>query len=176
MTASAVLALLSFAPTPAGECVPDLGPVSTKRFVEQALQRLRDAGYDPSDFHLTLRLENEAWPDRGAFGSTQVTSVVFLPRRDSTGYPLRVHPANPCAVSWLWNPDEFSSWQRSAIERASSAVQQRHPRTWADEPPTDLDVTESRTRLLVRLWRSHETMPALQVILSKPHLEVLGVE
>ncbi len=173
---SAILALVSFAPMPAGECVPDLGPVSTERFVEQALQRLRDAGYDPSDFHLTLRSEDEAWPDRGAFGSTLVTSVVFLPRRDSADYPLRVHPANPCAVSWLWNPDGFSSWQRSAVEKASSAMRQRRPRTWADEAPTDLDVTESRTRLVVRLWRSHETTPALQVILSKPDLEVLDVE
>ncbi len=175
-TISATLALLSFAPLPAGECAPDLGPVSTERFVEQALDRLRDAGYDPSDFRLTLRLEDQAWPDRGSLGSKRVTSVVFLPRSESAGYPLRVHPANPCALSWLWNPEAFSNWQRSAIENASAALRQHRPGVWEAEPPTDLDVIESRDRLLVRLWRSRESTPSLQVILRKPDLEVLGVE
>ncbi len=175
-TVFATLVLLSFEPTSAGECVPDLGPVSTERFVSHALERLQDAGYDPSDFLLTLRLEDEAWPDREALGSKRVTSVVFLPRRDPAGYPLRVHPVDPCALNWLWNPETLSDWQRSAIDKASAAIRQRWPEGWTDDPPEDLKVTESGTRLLVRLWRSRESPPAVQVLLGKPGLELLGVK
>lgn len=156
-------------------CLERLAPLSAPALVRQAVRMLAATGHDPASFRIELRLEDAWRPDSGRLGARREPSVVFHPL-GAAGYALRVHPALPCGVGWLWRPERFTPWQTAALARAGEAVRAR---SGATAEPAEVQVAESRERLAVYVWaadRGPDEDPTWTVILRKADLVVLGVD
>ena len=89
-----------------------------KGFLAEALGVLRSCGHDPADYRLELR-EDDPFVAAGSGRKPELT-VVFLPLDRERHYPVAVSAAHPCVVSWVWQPAEFTDWQRRVLARAEA--------------------------------------------------------
>jgi hypothetical protein len=103
----------------------DLGAGSgaTGRMISTAVEILRGAGHDPAEYRVELRMEPAVRPDFPEWGGERVPSVVFLPRDSGRRYALRVHPAHPCELMWVWRPTRLTGWQRKTLSRARELLE-----------------------------------------------------
>ena len=89
-----------------------------KGFMAEALDVLRSCGHDPADFRLELR-EDDPFVAAGS-GRRPALTTVFLPLDRERHYAVAVNAAHPCVVSWVWQPADFTDWQRRVIARAET--------------------------------------------------------
>ncbi len=89
-----------------------------KGFLAEALDVLRSCGHDPADYRLELR-EDDPFVAAGS-GRKPALAVVFLPLDRERHYAVAVDAAHPCVVSWVWQPADFTDWQRQVIARAEA--------------------------------------------------------
>lgn len=89
-----------------------------KGFLAEALDVLRSCGHDPADYRMELR-EDDPFVAAGA-GREPGLTVVFLPLDRERHYAVAVDAAHPCVVSWVWQPADFTDWQRQVIARAEA--------------------------------------------------------
>ncbi len=112
----------------------------TKGFLAEALAVLRSCGHDPADYRLELR-EDDPFVAAGS-GRKPALSVVFLPLDRERHYAVAVNAAHPCVVTWVWQPAEFTDWQRQVIARAEALARTSDlPRSAGQL--RDISVTES---------------------------------
>ncbi len=89
-----------------------------KGFLAEALGVLRSCGHDPADYRLELR-EDDPFVAAGS-GREPALTAVFLPVDRQRHYAVAVRAAQPCVVSWVWQPADFTDWQRQVIARAEA--------------------------------------------------------
>ena len=89
-------------------------------FIAEALDVLRSCGHDPADYRLQLR-EDDPFVAAGS-GRKPARTAVFLPLDRERHYALAVNASHPCVVSWVWQPADFTDWQRQVIARAEALV------------------------------------------------------
>ena len=89
-----------------------------KGFLAEALGVLRSCGHDPADYRLELR-EDDPFVAAGS-GRKPALTAVFLPLDRERHYAVAVNAAHPCVVSWVWQPADFTDWQRQVIARAEA--------------------------------------------------------
>lgn len=181
--AVAGLAALALAARPAvadepdpRSCLSRIDPLPAKALVREAVQQLERAGHDPALYRAELRREDATRPDAAGLGPRLVTSVVFRPLADGD-YSLRVHPAIPCGVGWVWEPESFTPWQAAVVNRAGAAAREARPASAGE--PREVQVAESRERVAVYVWTAGSdaaSEPAWTVILRKADLAVLRVD
>lgn len=111
-----------------------------KGFITEALDVLRSCGHDPDDYRLELR-GDDPFVAAGA-GREPALTVVFLPLDRERHYAVAVNDAHPCVVSWVWQPADFTDWQRQVIARAE-ALAKTSGLSWDDGRLLDVLVTES---------------------------------
>ena len=146
-------------------CLHDgLEPSKTARLIDEALGVLAQSGHDPAAYRLELRMEDAQSPDAPSLGADRVPSVVFVPAHPGARYPVRVHPANPCVISWVWQPGRLTAWQREVVARARQQIETL-PHEATD--PNDLRVLEARELVRVELRRGERSV---RVTLSKADL------
>jgi hypothetical protein len=155
-------------------CLARMTPIPSESLVREAVRMLKQAGHDPADFAVELRMESATRPDADPMGRDLKPSVIFHPRQ--TGYALRVHSAIPCGVGWVWRPGRFTAWQSEVVARASEAVRRARPS--GSSEPSDVQVAESSDHLGVYVWTGPDgesAGPDLTVIMRKSDLSVVGV-
>jgi hypothetical protein len=148
-----------------------------EEFIQDAIRVFEQTGRDPNAFRMELRQEDPQGSDFRALGAELVTSIVFIPRTANDLYPVRVSIGHPCVVSWLWQPDSFTSWQRRVLRRAREVAADAWTRLGNDRL-VDVEVLESRDAVFVHLWRVEETGQSsdaaeLSVTLNKADLELV---
>ena len=109
-------------------------------FIAEALDVLRSCGHDPADYRLQLR-EDDPFVAAGS-GRKPVRTAVFLPLDRERHYAVAVNAAHPCVVSWVWQPADFTDWQRQVIAQVEALAETSGlPRS--DGQLRDVLVTES---------------------------------
>ncbi len=88
--------------------------------VNDAVLVLRASGHDPARYRVELREEDRFSRADGALEPRR--TVVFLPLAGGTDYALGVSSADPCVVAWVWQPEDFTPWQREVLGRAREAA------------------------------------------------------
>jgi hypothetical protein len=140
-------------------CLARLAPLPAAALLGEAVRVLRATGHDPAAFRAELHLETGA----------REPSVVFRPLEPGDGYAVRVDPAIPCGLLWVWEPERFTPWQRDAIRRATEAARSAGPLPAGDL--SDVRVVEWGGRLAVELWTAESSeLPALTVFLRASDL------
>jgi hypothetical protein len=89
-----------------------------ERFIAEALDVLRSCGHNPAHYRVRL-LKDDPFVAAGS-GRKPTLTVMFLPYDLERHYALAVNVAHPCVVSWVWQPADFTDWQRRVIARAET--------------------------------------------------------
>jgi len=151
----------------------DIDSASAEEFVAEALTVLRSCGHEPSAYRLELHEDDPfvaATDDR-----EPQRTVVFRPIDNQQLYGVVVSVEHPCVVSWAWQPDEFTDWQRQVIGRAE-ALAKESGRTWSDGQLLDVVVTESRELVGVEVFDSESPDDSrsanFRVLMRKDNLSV----
>jgi hypothetical protein len=118
--------------------------------IRDAVAVLRQSGRDPAQFRMELRIERAGLAELGSQAGPSYPSVVFHPSTGSGRYPVRVDRTEPCAVSWVWQPERFTVWQRRVIERAGEVLRRNWTRE-AGESLSGVQVVETKDEVTVRL-------------------------
>jgi len=120
------------------------------QLIRVAVEVLRQSGHDPEDYRLDLRMDEVEGARLIGPGANLQPGVVFLPVAGRDRYALRVDRSNPCVVSWLWQPQNFTAWQRRVIERAREVMRDAWP-DGASERLSGVEVIETAAEVSVRL-------------------------
>jgi len=158
-------------PTPVcvGETVtaPDL-----REFLVEAIDVLSACGHAPEAFGAELHLD-DPFVLAGTGRKAEVT-VVFEPLDPRRHYALGVSASDPCVVTWIWRPEEFTDWQKLVLERARSQARDAGAAWVRRTDGLELRITESRRHIGVRLWAGEGAgSPELRVVLAKDDLTVM---
>ena len=159
------------------DCLERLAPIPSEDLVRESLRLLTSAGHDPASYRVELRMESAGHPDSNRISRDREPSVLFIPLDPADRYPVRVHPAIPCGVGWVWEPERFTAWQTDAVAIASDAARRARPAGSGEIG--DVQVAETADHLGVHVWTTADVQsddPALTVILRKDDLEVVRVE
>jgi hypothetical protein len=157
-------------------CLPaTVGELPVERFIREAIRVFEQTGRDPRAHRMELRQEEFRGSDHPMLGAEFETSIVFIPRQTGDLYPVSVRAKQPCVVSWLWEPDRFTDWQRRVLRRAQELSAGAWEQLIGDRL-VDVEVSESRDAVAVRLWRVEEADRAsntteIFVVLNKTDLE-----
>lgn len=100
--------------------------------------------------------------------------MLFVPAEGVEAYSLRVHPAHPCHVAWVWNPGSFTPWQRRVVERAMGQARETLPAGWPAEPQ-QVRVLESADHVGIQLFGVSDPDPIFSLTLRKHDLSTVQV-
>ena len=162
-------------------CIHDgVEPSGTERLIDEAIRVLEQSGHDPSSYRLELRMEDTLQPDFPGLRRDRTRSVLFVPARSGDLYPVRVHPANPCVVTWVWQPERFTRWQRAVVGEARQRFETSFPDA-GDGGWAHLRVLESREWVRIHVDGGRDgpepgSRPGFSVTLSKTDLSVVDAE
>ncbi len=118
--------------------------------IRDAVVILRQSGHDPASYRMELSIERAGPAEVGSEAGSSYPSVVFHPTGGSDLYPVRVDRTEPCVVSWVWQPERFTAWQRLVIERAREVLRRNWPRG-PSESLSGVRVVETQDEVTVRL-------------------------
>jgi hypothetical protein len=151
-----------------------VAPQDALDFVTDAIEVLEACGHDPAAYRLELNQDDPF--ELAGSGREPTINAVFVPLDSESLYAVGVGPADPCVVSWIWQPAAFTPWQRDLLEGA-----RRHAEAsglgWTDPDGWNVRVTESRELVSVRLWPADESAPRrreLRFLLEKRGLRVVS--
>lgn len=135
-------------PFPGDDC-PGLSPgrPGLSAVIAGAVGVLRRAGHDPSAYELEVRSTNR----------TDSPTVVFLPREGGSLYPVEVRPEEPCALRWVWRPEQLTVWQVAAVELARELLRGSAP--WPSGELEEVSMFETADTLTVRLRHGRPDAP-----------------
>jgi len=154
-----------------------LAPFGEDRY-ETRLQRaaviLEQAGYDPGCYVRELR--DDVPTQRFEEALAPVKSVICTPKATNECnnlYAVAVTEYNPGGLTWIWRPEEFTSWQRGVLEKALSAAKTAFPEL--DGRKLSMHVFESRDYVQLEVWPVLEAPtfgPTVRVSLHKHDLSL----
>ena len=122
-------------------------PRGVPELVADAVAILRRSGHDPSSYALELR----------AGGGGGEPSLVFRPRGDGRLYAVAVRPADPCLLSWVWQPERFTEWQVAVLQRARELLRGSASAPGAE--PTEVAIVETSETVTVRVRYAQAAEP-----------------
>ena len=123
--------------------------------IADAVRVLIQAGHDPASYRMELHTERPTRETLPGLRWNLLTSVVFVPREEDPIYPVRVHPDNPCVVSWVWRPERFTDWQREVIEKSQEILKEAGGTT-SFRHPMEIEVLETARVVSVHIWNVDE--------------------
>jgi len=162
-------------------CLPSaVAELPVERFIRGAIRVFEQTGHDPRAYRMELRQEDPRESDFRALGAELETSIVFIPRQDGELYPVRVRARHPCVVSWLWQPDRFTHWQRGVLRRTQELAADAWEQLGGDHL-VGVEVLESRDAVAVYLWRVEQPdrtsdTAEIFVVLNKTDLESVALQ
>jgi hypothetical protein len=127
--------------------------------IADAVRVLIQAGHDPASYRMELHTERPTVETLPGLRWNLLTSVVFVPREENSLYAVRVHPDNPCVVSWVWRPERFSDWQREVIEKSQEILKEVGGATSFGHP-MEIEVLETAEVVSVHIWNVDEEGPS----------------